>query len=358
MRTVVHTWLALGLLSLFHGCVGSEDLDVDVDLDLDLDGGASSPGRPDGGTSSRDAVDSGASDCRGGGIGECGSGNDDPRDSGAGDSGAGGGSTDAADAGPPPGPDTCSSPAWSPPASANGNTQLPAGLEAVWAHSGKVIMAADNIKMYQILANHGSLRYCARWDSTKAINAAERKQIEALIGRCDKQWTDKLAGWGCWPYAKVDVKVVLWAVKDKALLTGWSDTEGQVVVNSDASCPTDCGPWNPRDSFARCKTVRYDEFFWLDGSLKDYTGWGSATGFYMGADSFLNAAKGNAATETIVVHEMGHSHGLDDFYDWEPAGWKSWVMLAGSANVVTETDGWMVRDVWRHVRSKHGYPGP
>lgn len=56
--------------------------------------------------------------------------------------------------------------------------------------------------------------------------------------------------------------------------------------------------------------------------------------------------------------DVGNSHGLDDFYDWEPAGWKSWVMLAGSANVVTETDGWMVRDVWRHVRSKHGYPGP
>lgn len=85
---------------------------------------------------------------------------------------------------------------------------------------------------------------------------------------------------------------------------------------------------------------------------------GSATGFYMGADSFLSAAKSNAATETIVAHEMGHSHGLDDFHDWEPAGWKRWVMRAGSANVVTETDGWMVRDVWRHVRSKYGYPGP
>jgi hypothetical protein len=54
---------------------------------------------------------------------------------------------------------------------------------------------------------------------------------------------------------------------------------------------------------------------------------------------------------------MGHGHGLDDFYDWQPSGWTSWVMNAGSSSVVTDTDGWMLRDVWRHVRSKYGYPG-
>jgi hypothetical protein len=219
-------------------------------------------------------------------------------------------------------------------------------------------MAAPNIKIYQIMANQGSLSYCARWASSTPINAADRKAIETLIGKCDKQWTDKLTGWGCWPYTDVTVKVVLWAVTDKAVLTEWSDAEGKVVVNSDASCPSDCGPWDPRKSFASCSTARYDEFFWLDGSLTDYTGWGSATGFYMGASNFLRAARANANTETIVAHEMGHSHGLDDFYDWAPTGWKSWVMNAGTSTVVTDTDGWMLRDVWRHVRSKYGYPGP
>ena len=130
-----------------------------------------------------------------------------------------------------------------------------------------------------------------------------------------------------------------------------------MVVNSDASCPSDCGPWAPNRSFNSCTTALYDEFFWLDGSLTDYTGWGSATGFYMGANAFLTAARRNANTETIVAHEMGHGHGLDDFYDWQPSGWTSWVMNAGSSSVVTDTDGWMLRDVWRHVRSKYGYPG-
>jgi hypothetical protein len=248
---------------------------------------------------------------------------------------------------------------WAPPASANGNTNLPAGLDQVWAHSGSTILAADNLKIYQIMANQGSLSYCVRWDSTVTINGTQRDQIESLIAKCDKQWIDQLTDWGCWPYPQVTVKVSLWAVRDRALLN-WadSDTTAKVVVNSDASCPTDCGPWAPNNSFPNCSTARYDEFFWLDGTVTTFTGWGSATGYMMGADSFLSAATSNASTYVILVHEMGHSQGLDDFYDWQPSGWTSWVMYAGSSQSVTATDGWMLRDVWRHVRSQYGYPGP
>jgi hypothetical protein len=219
-------------------------------------------------------------------------------------------------------------------------------------------MAASNIKIYQIMKNNGALNYCVRWQSSTQITATDRQQMATLIGKCDKQWTDKLTGWGCWPYTNITVKVVIWAVTDASVLAGWSDSEGKMVVNSDASCPSDCGPWAPNKSFSSCSTALYDEFFWLNGSLTDYTGWGSATGFQMGASFFLSAAQRNANTETIVAHEMGHGHGLDDFYDWTPSGWTSFVMLAGSSSVVTDTDGWMLRDVWRHVRSKYGYPGP
>jgi len=209
-----------------------------------------------------------------------------------------------------------------------------------------------------LMENGGALRYCARWDSDQPIDATQRQQIQALISKCDNQWTAQLTGWGCWPFAEIDVRIVLWAVRDASLLTGWSETEGAYVENADASCPEDCGPWAPNRSFDRCGSAVYDEFFWLDGSLTDYTGWGSATGFYMGADAFLRAAEANADTETIVVHEMGHAHGLDDFYDWQPEGWTRWVMMAGASQSVTETDGWMLRDIWRHVRSRYGYPEP
>jgi hypothetical protein len=47
-----------------------------------------------------------------------------------------------------------------------------------------------------------------------------------------------------------------------------------------------------------------------------------------------------------------------DFYepDETPAGWTNFVMKAGTSQVVTDTDGWMLRNVWRHLRSKWGYP--
>jgi hypothetical protein len=164
---------------------------------------------------------------------------------------------------------TCS-PTWDPPATANGNTNIPAGLTQVWDHSGSTIMAASNIKIYQIMKNNGSLNYCVRWQSSTQITATDRQQMATLIGKCDKQWTDKLTGWGCWPYSDVTVKVVLWAVTNASVLAGWSDSEGKMVVNSDASCPSDCGPWAPNKSFSNCSTALYDEFFWLDGTLRLY----------------------------------------------------------------------------------------
>ena len=275
-----------------------------------------------------------------------------------GETGSGGDPGTAGETGSGGDPSSCT-PTWDPPDSANGNTNLPAGLDAVWEHTGSTIMAADNIKIRQIMAHEGIMRYCIRWDSTETINATQRGQIEALLAVCERQWIDQLSGWGCWPYPEVDVQVTLWAARDRAFLD-WpdGDTPAQIVVNPSAECPSDCGPWSPRNDHASCSTALYDEFFWLDGSVTEFTGWGSATGFMMGASSFLDAASRNPDTHVILAHEMGHSHGLDDFYDWQPEGWSSWIMWAGTAQYVTETDGWMVRDVWRHVRSDYGYPGP
>ncbi len=254
---------------------------------------------------------------------------------------------------------TCD-PTWDPPETANGNTGIPAGLEMVWERSGDIIMAATNIKTRQLMENGGRMRYCARWDSNEPLTATDREQLATLIGKCERQWTDELTGWGCWPLGHVEVEIVLWVVRDAALLQGWSDAEGAYVVSNDpdVACPQDCAQEPGREQMTTCSAAPYDEFFWLDGDLTDYTGWGSATGFYMGADAILSAARAEADTETIVAHEMGHAHGLDDFYteDVTPDGWTRFVMKAGSSMEVTETDGWMVRDVWRHVRADYGYP--
>jgi len=57
----------------------------------------------------------------------------------------------------------------------------------------------------------------------------------------------------------------------------------------------------------------------------------------------------------IVEPELGHAFGLDDFYDWTPTGVMSFIMNAGSATQITEFDKWMLRDWWRHLKSRSGY---
>lgn len=37
----------------------------------------------------------------------------------------------------------------------------------------------------------------------------------------------------------------------------------------------------------------------------------------------------------ILLHEIGHTYGLDDFYDWSPTGVGGFLMKAGSADRIT-----------------------
>jgi hypothetical protein len=52
----------------------------------------------------------------------------------------------------------------------------------------------------------------------------------------------------------------------------------------------------------------------------------------------------------IFEHELGHTYGLDDYYDWSPPGQPRFIMKAGSAMYITEFDAWMLRDWWRHLK--------
>jgi hypothetical protein len=60
----------------------------------------------------------------------------------------------------------------------------------------------------------------------------------------------------------------------------------------------------------------------------------------------------NGENVHIFLHEMGHTFGLNDFYDWKPPGQMNFIMMAGSAMFITEFDAWMMRDWWRHLKPK------
>jgi hypothetical protein len=81
-------------------------------------------------------------------------------------------------------------------------------------------------------------------------------------------------------------------------------------------------------------------------------GAGGDWGQRVGIEYFVSAV--NSDNIHIVLHEMGHTFGLDDFYDWTPTGQSNFVLLAGCATSATEFDDWVFRDWWRHVKSRYG----
>jgi hypothetical protein len=46
---------------------------------------------------------------------------------------------------------------------------------------------------------------------------------------------------------------------------------------------------------------------------------------------------------------------MTDFYDWQPEGQDSFVMMAGNAFQVTEFDAWMLRDWYRRLKAVRGW---
>ncbi|MGW5259849.1 hypothetical protein ACWEQG_02680 [Microbispora sp. NPDC004025] len=243
---------------------------------------------------------------------------------------------------------------WSPPAA------LAAPLDEVWRH---VESTGDpygfrNYGWDQIIANGGSVNYCVRWDSTAPVSAELRDRIHAALARSFKKWMDVMAGHNGWPYAEVPVKVVGWAVRDRALLQ-WSDDSVDVYVGDmreDApQCAEPCARlFNQSGAYPDCPggaSHHYDMSLWLTEGMQG--GMGGDWGQRVGSEYLV----GNLDSDDIhiLLHEIGHSFGLNDFYDWTPSGQCCFLMKAGSATSITEFDAWMLRDVWRHLKSRYGY---
>ena len=115
---------------------------------------------------------------------------------------------------------------WDPPST------LAGPLAAVWQHQQKTYTDLYGFRNYgwdQIMANGGTVNYCVRWDSTGQVTAAQRDAVHATLQRQYQKWMDHLTGWNGWPYRQVPVKVVGWAVRDRAQLE-WTDTSVDVYV--------------------------------------------------------------------------------------------------------------------------------
>ncbi|GAB2892794.1 hypothetical protein [Streptomyces mayteni] len=247
------------------------------------------------------------------------------------------------------------SPDWTPP------TQYAQGLDEVWRHMESTygnLLGFRNYGWDQLMANGGRLQYCVRWESNTPVTAQMRDQINASIQRQWSKWFDGLRGWGNFPYASVPVQVVGWAARDRSLLQ-WNDNSVDLYIgNLDGAGAPRCAPacdrfYHQDGNYSQCPggaARHFDQSLWLTDGFGGGAGgdWGQRMGreYYMGAINQDNIH--------ILLHEMGHTLGLDDFYDWTPTGVSNFLMRAGSATQITEFDRWMSRDFWRHLRSRYG----
>jgi hypothetical protein len=248
---------------------------------------------------------------------------------------------------------------WSPPAS------LAAPLDKVWKHQEDTYSNLYGFKNYgwdQLVANGGSINYCVRWDSAKQVTVAQRDAVHAQVKRQYQKWMDQMldngTGWNDWPYRQVEVNVVGWAVRDRAQLE-WTDDSVDIYVNdireNAPQCSEPCGRYFHQDGdYSGCtggKAHHYDHSLWLTDGFGG--GAGGDWGQRIGTEYFLNNL--TAENVHVLLHEIGHTYGLDDFYDWDPLeGQQGFLMLAGSATQITEFDKWMLRDWWRHLKSRYG----
>lgn len=242
---------------------------------------------------------------------------------------------------------------WNPP------SNLVQPLDEVWAHVEDTYnLNFRNFGWDQIMATGGTIDYCVRWDSQNTVNAQTRDAIEAKLQDQYDLWFDQMAGWSEFPFDQIEVNVVGWAARDRNLLQ-WSDDSVDVYIGdireNAPQCSEDCGRFFHQDgNYSQCpggETHHYDQSLWLTQGMGG--GAGGDWGQRMGQEYFVNSL--NSSQITIYLHELGHTFGLDDFYDWTPSGQCCFIMLAGSSSTITEFDQWMLRDWWRHLKSRYGY---
>ncbi|MEO3751180.1 hypothetical protein [Streptomyces sp. B6B3] len=246
---------------------------------------------------------------------------------------------------------------WNPPA------QYAQGLDEVWQHMEDTygnLLGFPNYGWDQLVANDGTFTYCVRWESDTPVNADLRDRINASLEEQWSRWFDGLEGFDGFPYTDVPVEVVGWAAADRDTLQ-WNDDSvdlyiGELDSGGAPQCAPECGRFFHQDgNYSQCpggEARHYDQSLWLTDGFGGGAGgdWGQRMGseYYLGALGQQNIH--------ILLHEMGHTLGLDDFYDWTPTGVSGFLMKAGSATQVTEFDMWMARDFWRHLKSRYGIP--
>lgn len=209
----------------------------------------------------------------------------------------------------------------------NPPSDLATPLEEVWDHCLATYQDGDlfgfeNYGWDQIMATQGSINVCVRWDSTSSISKAQRDQVATVYAAQYQKWFEWLYDYDSFPFSNISVNVVGWAVNDTSLLEGSTDDiDIYTDVDSDgiAQCAESCGRFFHQDNdYSGCangEARHYDQSFWLTDGISGGTGgdWGQR----IGTEYFLEAI--DSTNVHILLHEMGHTFGLDDCKYFSPS---------------------------------------
>ncbi|KAE8909418.1 hypothetical protein PF005_g19141 [Phytophthora fragariae] len=246
-------------------------------------------------------------------------------------------------------------------------------VDWVWKNTmTKEVTGFNNLIFDQVVNNKGHLNYCVRWDTSKKLTKAVASKFQAMLERQINVWNRWLAGYDCWPYDKINISVVGFAVRSKSIMDWDDDSLGPIyegILDDEGSpkCPDEC--YKHQDQAASsdtsgCKGKPFDMSLWPtarpgdspDDTVtlpEDVDGHGGDWGQRVWVVDMLKDI--DQAELYVLLHEMGHGFGLPEMYvdENKPAGFPECVMDLGFE--MTDADGWLLRSIYENVKSRYNF---
>ncbi|EMR68179.1 putative cellulose-binding family ii protein [Eutypa lata UCREL1] len=204
---------------------------------------------------------------------------------------------------------------WSPP------SDLATPLKEVWDHClatySSGLFGFTNYGWDQLRANNGNVNVCVRWESSASVTKEQRDQVATAVSRQYDKWFQWVYGYDNFPYSSVNVNIVGWAVTDTNLLQGSTD-DIDVYTTTDSEGAPECAPecgrfFHQDDDYSSCSggaSRHYDQSLWLTDGFEG--GAGGDWGQRISQEYFMELL--SSENIHILLHELGHTYGLDDFY--------------------------------------------